>query len=107
MGHTQPYTRQSFITSQIDNNSNHPIARTHPAFMAKTNFHPAALSQEALASHFLDPLLQAPTFNENPISSVGLNMSDELIELWANLPLSFRCVIFDSYLMLYNIDNLV
>lgn len=75
--HSQP----SFnMTDPVYNNFSHPIAQNADptSFVADTNFQLPSPIQAA----------QLP---------LEVDFSNDLMELWANLPLSFGCVLFSSY----------
>ena len=88
-----PARQQSFIGRQVSN-ARVPIVPSTPAhpasFLAQGNFQPSPSRQDPRVAQFLDPNLQAHNFIEEPISSVG---SDDLIQMWANVPTNIRCVI--------------
>jgi len=66
------------MADEVDNNFSHPIAQNPDptSFMTNTNFQPSSPIQAA----------QLP--------NLEIDFSSDLMELWANLPLSFGCVLF-------------
>jgi hypothetical protein len=74
----------------------YPIAQsTDPAsFLAESNLQPSPSGREVLdALHLHEPHLQAHDFVD-PMSSMGIDWSDDLFKMWANVPMNFRFAFF-------------
>lgn len=78
------------VIGQVEHPLYPPIAQNpSPAsFMAGSNYQPSFISQ-ARAPHLLDPPMQTHFPAEGPPNFAGLDLSDDLLAMWANAPISF------------------
>ena len=88
------HEQQSSITGPVvDTTRNIPPP---VPFAAGVAVHPISFGQDDHTPYLLDPHLQpyAPQAAQDPASSIGLDVPDDLFAMWENAPISFRCVDF-------------
>lgn len=91
-----PQTGDSaFMTGQVDNPLSNCITKSSDSLsFLEGATQPSLLSQEAHEDHapqLFDPHLQAHCATEDP-AALDPNLSDNIMSMWANVPISFRCV---------------
>jgi hypothetical protein len=96
-----PQTGDSaFMTGQVDNTLSTCITKNSDSlsFLEGTNSQPSLFDQEA-APHLFDPHLQPHAATEDS-ATLDPNLSDNIVAMWANVPISFRCVGFCTHIMI-------